>query len=153
MNPIAEARALHARYAAGTPQAALAREWGRSQGWVANRLRLLRLPAPVQAYLEAGRLSVEWGETLLHWEAEPAECVRLADLAAAPGSTFRLGALQAQARAEGRVRRRHTGSLRRCARCFDAHPEASLHGHLCAGCRNGSTPAFTLPPMPVPREG
>lgn len=106
LNPIEGAQAMRALYEAGMPQGQIARQIGRTQGYVSNRLRLLRLPARVQEQLAAGRLSVEWGDTLLAWAQEPEQCEVLAWQA--EGKGLRLSELRARAKAEGRIQERGT---------------------------------------------
>ncbi len=61
-----EARALHACLeATGIGQGELARRLGRSQPWIANRIRLLKLPERAQRYLEEGLVSAKAAGRLL----------------------------------------------------------------------------------------
>jgi ParB/RepB/Spo0J family partition protein len=103
LNPIEAAEAMLALYEGGMPQGRIAHQIGRTQGFVSNRLRLLRLPEPVQGLLRQGLLTVEWGETLLAWEDEPELCGQLAAVAANHQTHMKVADLQARARAEGRI--------------------------------------------------
>lgn len=104
LDPIEEALALRQLYEGGMPQGRIARQIGRTQGYVSNRLRLLRLPESIQTMLASGALSVEWGETLLAWESEPERGEILAR--DARDGRLRLSELKDRARREGRVRER-----------------------------------------------
>ena len=72
----------------GLPQGEVARLVGKSRPQVANTLRLLKLPAPVQARLEDGSLSAGHGRALLGLEDEKA-LVKMADAAASHGWSVR----------------------------------------------------------------
>jgi ParB family transcriptional regulator, chromosome partitioning protein len=74
LGPIDEARALQQLMEAGSlTQAQAGKKIGRSQAYVANRIRLLGLPAPVQQLVGSGELSSSHAEVLLRIpkEAEP----------------------------------------------------------------------------------
>jgi ParB/RepB/Spo0J family partition protein len=66
LNPVEEAAALHALVSEfGWKQEALAQKLGVSQPWVANRIRLLRLPAEVLDLISRGILTAHHGLALL----------------------------------------------------------------------------------------
>lgn len=66
LDPIAEARYYQALQARGLDEAAIARETGKKRHHVKARLRLLDLPDPVQAHIEAGRIPLG-AEKHLRW--------------------------------------------------------------------------------------
>ena len=57
LSPIEEAQAYQERLAGGLTQAALGERIGKSQSYIAHKLRLLELPGPIKSYLERGLLS------------------------------------------------------------------------------------------------
>jgi ParB/RepB/Spo0J family partition protein len=65
LTPIEEARAYQARLAEGVTQAELGARIGKSQSYVAQKLRLLTLPSPIAAFLEHGALSEGHARQLL----------------------------------------------------------------------------------------
>ena len=72
LDPIEEARGLRRMLdECEITQAELAQRLGKSQPWVANRLRLLRLPEKVLAKLESGELSPGHAQILLKYERAP----------------------------------------------------------------------------------
>ncbi len=79
LNPMEEAEAYQRLLAEFSwTQEDLAQRIGRDRSSVANSLRLLRLPAPIQADLRAGRLTMGHARALLSLEGE-AEQLRLRD--------------------------------------------------------------------------
>jgi ParB family chromosome partitioning protein len=109
LSPLEEARAFeHLRSEHGLSQAEIADQVGRDRSTIANALRLLRLPEPVQELVEAGRLSAGHGRALLAF-ADEAERVRWAERAAAEGLSVRElehAAAATKERAAGRRRRK-----------------------------------------------
>lgn len=72
LTPIEEARAYHhLRAEVGLSQEEIARRVGKDRSTVANALRLLQLPLPVQALVDAGKLSAGHARALAG--ADPAE--------------------------------------------------------------------------------
>ena len=67
LTPIEEAAAFRVRLDAGMTQAELGRRIGKSQSYVAQKLRLLTLPPPVAGYLARGELSEGHGRELLRF--------------------------------------------------------------------------------------
>ncbi|MBA1434124.1 ParB/RepB/Spo0J family partition protein [Bombilactobacillus bombi] len=66
LNPIEEAQAyVQLEQMEQLPQKELARKIGKSQSYVANKLRLLKLTAPVQKAIAAGKISQRHGRALL----------------------------------------------------------------------------------------
>lgn len=65
LSPIEEAQAYQAALAGGLTQAALGQKVGKSQSYIAQKLRLLTLPADVQEALCAGQLSEGQARQLL----------------------------------------------------------------------------------------
>jgi ParB family chromosome partitioning protein len=79
LNPLEEAEAYQRCLTEfGWTQEELARRLGRDRSTIANTLRLLRLPAPIQEDLRAGRLTMGHARALLAL-ATPAEQLRLRD--------------------------------------------------------------------------
>jgi ParB family chromosome partitioning protein len=79
LNPIEEAQAYQQLLAEfGWTQDELAQRVGRDRSSVANSIRLLRLPEPIQADLRAGRLTMGHARALLSLASE-AEQLRLRD--------------------------------------------------------------------------
>jgi ParB/RepB/Spo0J family partition protein len=56
---------------------------GKSQSYVANALRLLELPGPVQQFIQAGALTRAHGVALVRYAKSSKVCVRMAELAIA----------------------------------------------------------------------
>ena len=72
LDPIEEARGIRQLLGeCDMTQAELAQRIGKSQPWVANRLRLLRLPESVLKQVESGELSPGHAQILLKYEAAP----------------------------------------------------------------------------------
>ena len=72
LDPIEEARGLRQLLdECGLKQEDLARRIGKSQPWISNRLRLLRLPETVLERLQSGELSAGHAQVLLQYEAAP----------------------------------------------------------------------------------
>ena len=72
LDPIEEARGIRQLLGeCDMTQAELAHRIGKSQPWVANRLRLLRLPEAVLKQVESGELSPGHAQILLKYEAAP----------------------------------------------------------------------------------
>ena len=65
LTPTEEAHAYQARLAEGLTQAELGRRIGKTQSAIAQKLRLLSLPAPVSVYLERGALTEGHARQLL----------------------------------------------------------------------------------------
>ncbi|NVY96662.1 ParB/RepB/Spo0J family partition protein [Lactobacillus sp. DCY120] len=66
LNPIEEAQAyVHLKELNHLQQQELAQQLGKSQSYVANKIRLLKLAAPVQAAIAAGKISQRHGRALL----------------------------------------------------------------------------------------
>lgn len=96
LNPLDEALALHMLLEdLGVTQEQLGARVGKSRPSIANKIRLLELPAPVQQMLAEGRLSEGHGRALLGVESRSA-LVRLARKAADEGWSVR--AMEAAAR-------------------------------------------------------
>src|ERR1051325_7171694 len=91
LNPMEQARAferLSREFALTQEQIAL--KTGKERASIANFLRLLKLPAGVQAHIEADRLSLGHGKVLMMLQNEPAEMVeRVAAKAAESGMSVR----------------------------------------------------------------
>src|ERR1051325_3070227 len=91
LNPMEQARAferLSREFALTQEQIAL--KTGKERASIANFLRLLKLPAGVQAHIEADRLSLGHGKVLMMLQNEPAEIVeRVAAKAAESGLSVR----------------------------------------------------------------
>jgi ParB family chromosome partitioning protein len=89
LNPLDEALALHMLLEdLGVTQEQLGARVGKSRPAIANKIRLLELPAPVQQLLAQGRLSEGHGRALLGAESR-ATLVRLARKAADEGWSVR----------------------------------------------------------------
>jgi ParB/RepB/Spo0J family partition protein len=76
LSPIEEARAYQARLAQGLTQAQLAQRVGKDRSYIAQKLRLLTLPAPVVVYLERRALREGHARQLLklrQWLGEDIE--------------------------------------------------------------------------------
>jgi ParB family chromosome partitioning protein len=79
LNPLEEAEAYQRCLAEfGWTQEELARRLGRDRSTIANTLRLLKLPAPIQEDLRAGRLTMGHARALLALTS-PADQLRLRD--------------------------------------------------------------------------
>lgn len=80
MDPLEEARALDAllkQY--GWTQRALGEKLGKSQAWIANRVRLLRLPEKVRDMISRGILSTHHGQVLVKLADWPKLCIHVAE--------------------------------------------------------------------------
>jgi ParB family chromosome partitioning protein len=76
LNPIDEARAYQRLMDLNDlTQTQLAQEVGKSQSYIANKLRLLRLTPKVQSYLVSGQISSRHGRALLNLNAKDQERV------------------------------------------------------------------------------
>jgi ParB family chromosome partitioning protein len=105
LNPLDEALALHMLLEdLGVTQEQLGARVGKSRPAIANKIRLLELPAPVQQMLAEGRLSEGHGRALLGAESR-AVLVRLARKAADEGWSVRV--------VEAAVRRANDGAVDR----------------------------------------
>jgi ParB/RepB/Spo0J family partition protein len=72
LDPVEEARGIRRLLdECDMTQEQLAKRLGKSQPWIANRLRLLRLPETVLKALEEGKLSPGHAQVLLQYEAAP----------------------------------------------------------------------------------
>ena len=98
LNPIEEAEQFLHLYRNGMPQSEIAAKIGRTQGFVSNRMRLLRLPDEVQAMFRDGSLSAKWGAPLLWYEAYPEVLVKKAKEAADPESGLKVADLEQDAK-------------------------------------------------------
>lgn len=65
LSPVEEAQAYKAKLDQGLTQTALAKKIGKTQSYIAQKLRLLTLPAPVQYYLSRGAISEGHARQLL----------------------------------------------------------------------------------------
>ena len=65
LSPIEEAQAYQAALAGGLTQRALGQKVGKSQSYIAQKLRLLTLPEPLQFYLDRGALTEGHARQLL----------------------------------------------------------------------------------------
>jgi ParB/RepB/Spo0J family partition protein len=65
LSPIEEAQAYQARLAQGMTQTALAERIGKTQSYIAQKLRLLKLPDPVAYYLNVGAITEGHARQLL----------------------------------------------------------------------------------------
>lgn len=90
LNAIEEARAYRLLNERGKSQADIGRLMGKTQSAVANTIRLLKLPEPVQDLIAAGKLSAAHGVQLLRWTDFPAICEEIARLAAEKGAPVRM---------------------------------------------------------------
>ena len=70
LSELEEARAYKDYVDAGHSQADLAKKIGKSQPYVANRIRLLGFPEPVQKLVDSGKLTASHAEVLLKLPAE-----------------------------------------------------------------------------------
>jgi len=73
LSPIEEARAYQARLADGITQTELGKRIGKTQSYVATKLRFLRLPHEVQAALDDGAISEGHAKQLLRVKAANAQ--------------------------------------------------------------------------------
>lgn len=78
LSPMEEAQAYKRLQELGISQSEIGRRTGRAQSTVANTLRLLGLPEPVQAEVHAGRLAPAAGRALLPLAPFPAVCEAMA---------------------------------------------------------------------------
>jgi ParB/RepB/Spo0J family partition protein len=69
LTPIEEARAFEARLAGGLTQEALGQRIGKTQSYVAQKLRLLRLPGALVHYIDHGALSEGHARQLMRFQA------------------------------------------------------------------------------------
>ncbi len=75
LTPLEEARAFeHLRASLGLTQAEIAERVAMDRSTVANALRLLKLPAEVQAMVDAGELSAGHARTLLAFDGDEDRC-------------------------------------------------------------------------------
>ena len=87
LDPIEEARGYRRLIDTGMRQRAVAEAVGKSEAWVSNRLRLLKLPESAQAYVESGALTAAHGVALASYEAFPKVAERAAEVAVVKGLT------------------------------------------------------------------
>jgi ParB family chromosome partitioning protein len=89
LNPMEEARAFERLGREfGLTQEQISQRTGKERSSVANYLRLLRLPAQVQAYIEGGHLSVGHAKALLSLDS-PEAMAKIADRVQEKGLTVR----------------------------------------------------------------
>lgn len=88
LSPVEEARAYQAHLAGGITQAALGEQIGKSQSYIAGKLRLLTLSDKLQGELSSGRISEGHAKQLLRLNG-PEEVDRLCDRIVAEGWTVR----------------------------------------------------------------
>lgn len=81
LDPVEEARGYRRLAELGLKQGEIARRVGRAQPTVANALRLLDLPEPVQAMVSAGEISAAHGRALARFAPFPEVCSAVARLA------------------------------------------------------------------------
>jgi ParB family chromosome partitioning protein len=106
LNPIEEAQAYQRLLAEfGWTQEELGRRLGKDRSSVANALRLLRLPEPIQDDLRAGRLSMGHARALLGLTSSAAQ-LRLRERILARDWSVRATEADVQARRRGRARPR-----------------------------------------------
>jgi ParB family chromosome partitioning protein len=104
LNPLEEAHAYQRLLAEfGWTQDDLATRIGRDRSSIANALRLLRLPEPIQEDLRAGRLSMGHARALLGLATASAQ-LRLRQVILAQDWSVRATEAQVQRRRRGRVR-------------------------------------------------
>jgi ParB/RepB/Spo0J family partition protein len=91
LTELEEARAFKDYVDAGHTQGELAKRIGKSQPYVANRIRLLGLPEPIAQNLESGKLSPSHAEVFLQLpkEATPTEIHDLLDRTVRDGESVR----------------------------------------------------------------
>jgi ParB family chromosome partitioning protein len=105
LNPMEEAEAFDRLLAQfGWTQEELAQRIGKDRSSIANALRLLRLPAPIQDDLRAGRLTMGHARALLAL-VTPAEQLRLRDEILAQGWSVRATEDTVRTATAGRPRR------------------------------------------------
>jgi ParB family transcriptional regulator, chromosome partitioning protein len=95
LNPIECATALDRLCNFGFSQEEVGRRTGKERTTVANMIRLLRLPAPVQALVASGTLSMGHAKALLSLHA-PDDQTTLAEVIVTKGFSVRQAELQAQ---------------------------------------------------------
>ena len=126
LNPLDEALALHMLLEdLGVTQEQLGARVGKSRPAIANKIRLLELPAPVQQMLAEGRLSEGHGRALLGAESRAA-LLRLARKAADEGWSVRVVEAAVRRANEGTTDRSAAAARRRPAGCPRADPRALL---------------------------
>jgi ParB family chromosome partitioning protein len=77
LRPIEEALAYQARLAEGLTQGQLGQRIGKTQSYIATKLRLLKLPQPVQAELNTKTISEGHAKQLLRLESESSQLFAL----------------------------------------------------------------------------
>jgi ParB family chromosome partitioning protein len=82
LSPIEEATAYQAALADGITQAALGEKIGKTQSYIAQKLRLLTLPEPVQTLIDQGRLTEGHGRQLLRLKGDDQTKVIMGQVAA-----------------------------------------------------------------------
>lgn len=87
LNAIEEAKGYAAMQELGHRQSAIAEKLHRSQGEIANKLRLLKLPDDVQQLIVEGKLTATHARAILRFESFPAVMSKIAELAVENGAT------------------------------------------------------------------
>jgi ParB family chromosome partitioning protein len=117
LTPLEESRAFdHLRTSLGLSQQEIADRVGMERSTVANALRLLKLPAEVQAMVEHGELSAGHGRALLAFADDAARCEWAARAAAAGLSVRALEQAAAEARDAAKGRKRGSAGGRQTPR-------------------------------------
>lgn len=129
LTPLEEARALDILLEQhGWTQRQLAERLGKSQAWVANRVRLLRLPEKVRDMISRGILSAHHGQALVKLADWPTLCVHVAEKFV----EWNVPSKEAEQRLRSTVR--HCDG----AKALDPqwYPFPRFDVKACAGCRN-----------------
>lgn len=150
LNPIEEAKGYRRLYERGRTQGEIGKKVGKTQGAVANSIRLLSLPPEVQGMIADGRLSAAHGRELLAWVDSPERCRELAETAADPTSRLKVAHLAQMARSAGRVRQRAAAGAKGGE--SEGAPRCALHAPRSDGS-NVEPGAWSVerPPLDIPR--